>query len=77
LIEVQAVSRRNHDLAVQDALVRQPGEQRVVQFGEISIERPQVATLDENIGVAAKHNRAKAVPFRFVEESAAGWELVG
>ena len=48
-VEVEAARRRDHDLAVDDAAVRQAGEQRVVQLGKVAIERPQVAALDEQL----------------------------
>ena len=52
-------------------------EQRVVQLGKIAIERPQVAALDEDVGRAAKDDRAKAVPLRLVQERWPRRQLVG
>ena len=48
-----------------------------MELGEVAIERPQVAALDEDVAAAAKHDGAEAVPLRLVEERAAGRELVG
>ena len=47
-----------------------------MQLGEVPIERTQVAALDVNVRFAAKHDRAKAVPLRLVEERA-GRQIVG
>ena len=76
-IEVEAARRGDDDLAVDDTVVREIRQQRVVQLGKVPIERPQVAALDEHVAAAAKHDRAKAVPLRLVEERAAGWQRVG
>ena len=42
----------------------------VVQLGEVAIERPQVAALDEDVRVAAEHDGAEAVPLRLEQERA-------
>ncbi len=72
-IEVEAVLGRDHDLAVDDAAGRQRSEQRVVQFGEVTIERFRVAALDVDTAVAiigaAKHECTKAVPFRLEQQA--------
>ena len=68
-VEVEAVRRRDHDLAVDHAARRQPLEQRLVQLREIAVERPQVAALDEDVGAAAKDDGAKAVPLRLEEKA--------
>ena len=75
-IEVEAARRGDDDLAVNDAVVREARQQRVVQLGKIPIERPQVAALDEHLAAAAKDNGAKAVPLRLVQERAAGRQRV-
>ena len=49
----------------------------VVQLGKVAIERPQVAALDEDVGLAAKDDRAEAVPLRLEQEAVARGELVG
>ena len=43
-----------------------------MQIGKVAIERTRVAALDEDIGAAAKDERAEAVPFGLVEQSIAG-----
>jgi hypothetical protein len=40
-LESEPAGRGNHDLAVDDAAVGQPLDQRVVQLGKVAIERPQ------------------------------------
>ena len=52
-------------------------EKRVVQLGKVAIERPQIAALDEHVGSAAKHDRAKPVPLRLVQERPALGKLLG
>jgi hypothetical protein len=63
-VEVEAVRRRDHDLAVDDTFCRQPLMQRVAQLGKVAIERAQIAALDEDTGTAAKDDGAEAVPLR-------------
>jgi len=62
--EIQTVGRDDDDLAVDDAAVGQLCEKRLVQFGEVSVERPQVPTLNIEVVATAKHERAKSVPLR-------------
>jgi hypothetical protein len=70
-VEVEAVGCGDHDLAVDDRSRRQVADQRLVQLGEVAIERLQLAALDVEVRVAAEHDGAKAVPLRLVEEPAA------
>ena len=60
----RARGRRDHDLAVDDAAVGSAASKRVVQLGEVAVERPQVAALDIHVALAAKDDGAEAVPFR-------------
>ena len=76
-VEVQAVRRRDHDFAVDDRVRREQAKTGVMQIGEVAIERAQVAALNEDIRFATKDNRAKAVPFRFIQETAAGRKRFG
>ncbi len=62
-VEIEAVRGGDHDLAVEHAAAGQPLEKRVVQLGKIALERPRIAALDEELGSAMEHERAKAVPF--------------
>ena len=75
-IEIKAVRRRDDDFPIDDGSSRQPGEQQIVQLGKIAIERPQVPALDVDVIIAAENNRAKAIPFRLVQEALAGWKTV-
>src|SRR3954471_22726618 len=63
--EIEAVRRRHDDLAIHDGADRQLREKDVVQLGEVAIERPQIGALDVDVILAraAKHDRAKPVPF--------------
>ena len=63
-VEVEPARRRDDDLAVEHAAVRQRVEQRRVQLGKVAIERLEVAALDVDVAAAAKDDRAKAVPLR-------------
>ena len=76
-VEIEAAGRGNHDLAVDDAAGRQPGEQRGVELGKVPIQRPQITALDEDVGIPAKNNCAKSVPFGLVQESSTGRKLLG
>ncbi len=67
-IEVEAVRAGDDDLAVDDAAGRERRQQQRVQLGEVAIERPQIAALDEDVGVAAEDDGAEAVPLRLEEE---------
>ncbi len=76
-VEVQAVRRGDHDLAIQNRAVRQPGPQRVVQLRKIPIERLEIAALDEDLVAATKDNGPKAVPLGFEEKPVADRDLRG
>ncbi len=75
-VEIEAMRRGDDDLAVEHTL-GQRRQQCVVQIRKVAIERPQVAALDEEVRWPAKHDCAKAVPFRFVQEAIAGGQLLG
>ena len=49
-VEIEPARRGDHDFAVNDAAVRQARQKYVVQLGEVAVERPQVATLNEDVG---------------------------
>ena len=70
-IEVEPVRRGDHDLAVHDAALGQPLEQRLVQLREVAVERLRVAALDVEVGAAAaEDDRAEAIPLGLEEEVA-------
>ena len=48
-----------------------------MQLGEIPIERPQVAALNEDALLAAKDDRPKTIPLGLVQEIAGGRQLIG
>src|SRR3954470_8240236 len=68
--------RSDDDLTIEDAAIGQALEQRFVQLWKVSVERPQVAALDENIPFAPKHDRAKTVPFGLIQKVFFGWQGV-
>ena len=74
-VEVEASSGRDHDLAVEHAARGQLLEQHLVKLGKVAVERLQIAALDEHVGGAAEHDRAKAVPLGLVQERALGRQL--
>src|SRR5687768_723959 len=74
-VEVEALWSCNDDLAVHDNAGRQRTQERIVEFRKVAIQRPQVAALDVEIGVAAKDDGAEAVPLRLVKKPAAGRQL--
>src|SRR5215831_11802267 len=67
-IEIEAARRRDDDLAIDHASVRQRGKKPAVQLGEVAVERLQVATLDVDVPAAAEDDRAKPVPLGFENE---------
>ena len=74
-IEIKPVECGNHDFTVKHAAVSQGAEKRIVQLGKVPIERSQIAALNEDLTRAAKDNRPKPVPLRFVEEGVANRKL--
>src|SRR3954466_8600324 len=68
-VEMESACRRDHDLTVDHATVRQALEQHRVELWKIAVERPQIAALDVNLGAAAEDNRAEPVPLGLVHES--------
>src|SRR5437762_3467673 len=71
-LEVEPFVARDHDLAVEHALLRQLGFQRLDELGEVTVEWPLVATLNEDFVAVAEHERAKAVPLR-LEDPTLTW----
>src|SRR5215510_1584769 len=71
-IEVESIRRRDHYLPVDHCARRHIGDERVAQFGEVAIERLQLAALNVEVGLAPEHDRAKAVPLGLIEEAAVG-----
>src|SRR6185295_17889667 len=76
-VEVEPIRSGYDDLAVKNASRWQLLQEDVVQIGEVAIERAPVAALDEHVVSATKHERAKAVPFGFVQVPAGRRQLLG
>jgi hypothetical protein len=68
--EIEAVRRRNDDLAVDDRAFRHIGRDSLVELGEVAIERTKVAALNENFRAVPEHYRAKPIPLWLVHECA-------
>ena len=66
-LELESVRPRNHDLTVDDATFRQVRPERGRQLGKVSIERLEVATLDEDRVAIAEDDRPEAVPLGLEE----------
>jgi hypothetical protein len=76
-VEIEAARPGDDDLAVDDASGRELFEEYCVKIGEVPIERAEVAALNIDVVVPAKHDRAETVPFRFEEKPAAGRKRLG
>src|SRR5919198_150282 len=75
-IEIEPARRGDDDLTVDDRTIGDVGEEGVVQLGKVSIERPEIAALDEDLGLAAKHDCAKSIPLRLVQITAVRRKIV-
>src|SRR3954451_12095135 len=75
-IEVESGGTDDHDLAIDHAAARQLLEQSVVQFREITVERTQIATLNERVVLATKDDGAKSIPFRLEQKCPGRGKLV-
>src|SRR3954471_15114949 len=63
--------RRDHDLAIDDATLRQARLQRVGELGKVAIERLEVTTLDQDLVAVAEDDRPEAVPLRLEQPAVA------
>ena len=76
-VEIEPARRRDHDLAVDNAAVRQPFQKGRVKLRKVAVERSQVATLNEDLGYPVKNDGAKAIPFGLIQERCPHGELLG
>src|SRR4030095_1363786 len=76
-LEIEALSSRDHDLAVHHAAVRQRTQKDVVQLGKVAIERPQIAALDGDLPRRAEDDGSEAVPLGLVEETLTRGQRLG
>ncbi len=76
-VEVEPARGHHDDLAIQHAARRQRVVQRLLQLGEVPVQRLEVAALQEGALAGAKHDGAKAVPFRLEEEAGLVGDRVG
>src|SRR5215210_6179868 len=73
-IEIESVRRSDDDLTIQYAAIGQPLEQGFAQLWKVSVERSEVAALDEDIPSAPKHDGTEPVPFGLVQKLSLGWQ---
>ncbi len=71
-VEVEPALRRDHDLAVEHAVLREALEERGVQVGKIAIQRAAIPALQEHSVCASKNQGAKTIPLRLVQVVAVG-----
>lgn len=71
-VEVEAMGAGDDNLAIEDALRRELGEERGAEFGEVAVERLGVAALDQEVVPGAEDEGAKAVPLGLEEPVAGG-----
>src|SRR6476646_785675 len=76
-VEVEPLRSGDDDLAVEHGSRRQLIQEDLVELGKVTIEWSQIAALDEDVVLGAKHNRAESVPLRFVQVAAACGQLFG
>ena len=76
-VEVETVRRGYDDFAVDDRSRRKPLEECVVQLGEITVERPQIAALDIDVSVGTECDSPEAVPLGLEDEAIAGRQCLG
>src|SRR5215208_4728035 len=76
-IEVEPVWGHDHDLAVEYGPRGQPIEQAVMQLREIPVKRPQVSTLDVDVGFTAEDDGAASVPFWLKEKMSGSRQSLG
>ena len=76
-LEVEHAVVRDDDLAVQDASLGQRGTQRIGQFGEVAVERLQVARLRVDLVAVTEDDRPEAVPLRLEQPAVVGRQAVG
>ena len=76
-IEVEPFGGGDDDLAIDHALLGQPLEQRVVELGEVPVERLRVSALDvEVVVVPAIHDGPEPVPLGLEQEITIGGQGV-
>src|SRR5262245_28787747 len=75
-IEVEPPRRGDHNLAVDDGSFRKPVDKRLMQLGEVTIQRTQIAALNVDVALGAEDNRSKAVPLGLEDEAAAGRQRI-
>ena len=66
-LELEAAVAGDHDLAVEDAALRQGRLERRVELREVAIERLEVPGLDVGLVAVPEDERPEAVPLRLVE----------
>ena len=76
-VEVEPARRHDDDLAVEHAALRQRVVQRLLELGEVAVQRLAVAALQQRLLAGAKDDRPEAVPLRLEQEAGLGGQGVG
>ncbi len=76
-LELERAAAGDHDLSIEHHALGERRAQRREQLREVARERLLVAALEEDLVAVAKHERAKAVPFRLEDPSVALGQRVG
>jgi hypothetical protein len=76
LIEVETVIMSDHDFAIQHALRRRSGKQRIHKFRKVPVQRLLVAALDEKLSPVAENERPKTIPLGFKDPTIASRQFL-
>ena len=77
VLEMERPVVRDDDLPIEDAPLREGRPQRLGEFGEVAVERLQVARLDVNLVAVTEDQRSEAVPLRLEEPAVVLGQPVG
>ena len=75
-LEVEPVRTDDHNLAVDDAALRQGGEERLDELREIAVHWPAVPALEHDFVAVPEDQRAEAVPLGLELPALAGGQFV-
>ena len=75
--EVESRRADDHDLAIDDAALRQRRLERRDELRKVTVHRPFIAALKQDLIAVAKDERAESVPFRLEQPAVACRQAVG
>jgi hypothetical protein len=76
-LEVEPRAPHDHDLSVEDAPLRQRGEERVDELREVTVHRLEVAALEHHLAPVAEDDGAEPVPLGLEQPLVARGQRVG